>query len=80
MLQYYNDVICCSTECRDLLTRCLVRCPEKRITFADFFSHPFLELEYMPDENTFQKASILVTQVSVHFFIFIIIRLVRYAH
>ena len=52
-----------SSECRDLLSRCLVRCPEKRIDFSDFFSHPFLDLEHLPDENSFQKASLLVTQV-----------------
>jgi len=51
-----------SSECRDLLSRCLVRCPEKRIDFSDFFSHPFLDLEHLPDENSFQKASLLVTQ------------------
>jgi len=51
-----------SSNCRDLLSRCLVRCPEKRIDFPDFFSHPFLDLEHLPDENSFQKASELVTR------------------
>jgi len=51
-----------SLDCRDLLSRCLVRCPEKRIDFPDFFSHPFLDLEHLPDEDSFQKASQLVTR------------------
>jgi len=54
-----------SSECRDLLSRCLVRCPEKRIDFQDFFSHPFLDLEHLPNENSFQKASKLVNQAVV---------------
>ena len=53
-----------SSDCRDLLSRCLVRSPEKRIDFPDFFSHPFLDLEHLPDEDSFQKASALVTRVS----------------
>lgn len=51
-----------SAECRDLLASCLIRCPEKRIGFQDFFAHPFLDLQHLPDENSFQKASMLVTQ------------------
>jgi len=50
-----------SSECRDLLSRCLVRSPEKRIEFSDFFDHPFLDLEHLPAEDSFQKASKLVT-------------------
>jgi len=50
-----------SSECRDLLLRCLVRCPEKRIEFNDFFDHPFLDLEHLPGEDSFQKASKLVS-------------------
>eukprot|EP00092_Neocalanus_flemingeri_P002707 GFUD01002899.1.p1 GENE.GFUD01002899.1~~GFUD01002899.1.p1 ORF type:complete len:474 (+),score=123.92 GFUD01002899.1:539-1960(+) len=50
-----------SPECRDLLSRCLVRSPEKRIDFCDFFDHPFLDLEHLPGEDSFQKASKLVT-------------------
>jgi len=49
-----------SSECRDLLSRCLIRCPEKRIEFCDFFDHPFLDLEHLPQEDSFQKASKLV--------------------
>ena len=56
------EFLCFSSECRDLLSRCLVRCPEKRIDFSEFFSHPFLDLEHLPNEDSFQKASMLVTQ------------------
>lgn len=38
-----------------------MRCPEKRIAFNDFFEHPFLDLEHLPGEDSFQKASKLVS-------------------
>jgi len=50
-----------SSDCRDLLSRCLVRNPDHRIEFTDFFDHPFLDLEHLPGEDSFQKASQLVT-------------------
>jgi len=50
-----------SSACRDLLSRCLVRCPEKRIDLIDFFDHPFLDLEHLPGDDSFQKASKLVS-------------------
>lgn len=31
-----------STECRDILTRLLIHEPDQRITFQEFFDHPFL--------------------------------------
>ena len=40
----------------------MVRCPEKRIDFPDFFSHPFLDLKHLPDEDSLQKASAIVTR------------------
>ena len=51
-----------SSNCRDLLSKCLVRSPEKRIDLCDFFDHPFLDLEHLPGEDSFQKASKLVSQ------------------
>ena len=38
--------------CRELLSRLLVRCPEKRISFSDFFSHPVLDLAHLPGPDT----------------------------
>lgn len=49
-----------SEACRDLLTRCLERDPEKRISFQDFFEHPFLDLEHMPSQESEAKAMDLV--------------------
>jgi len=51
-----------SSDCRDLLTRCLVRSPEKRIDFSDFFDHPFLDLEHFPDQDSVQRASKIASQ------------------
>ena len=45
-----------SPPCTDLIRRCLVRNPEKRIDFGDFFDHPFLDLEHLPDEESLGKA------------------------
>ncbi len=46
-----------SKECRDLLVRCLERDPDARITFEDFFTHPFLDLEHFPSEESSKKAA-----------------------
>lgn len=45
-----------SKECRDLLLRLLERSPDARITFAEFFSHPFVDLEHMPSADSLLKA------------------------
>lgn len=34
-----------STECRDIMTRLLVHEPDQRITFQEFFDHPFLSVK-----------------------------------
>jgi len=41
-----------SQDLRELLSRLLVRCPEKRISFSDFFSHPVLDLAHLPGPDT----------------------------
>merc|ERR1719228_233546 len=51
-----------SADCRDLLTRCLVRCRDKRIDFPDFFQHPFLDLAHLPSSSSLQEATLLVSQ------------------
>lgn len=45
-----------SKNCRDLLLRLLERSPDARITFAEFFSHPFVDLEHMPSADSLVKA------------------------
>ncbi|XP_041837864.1 serine/threonine-protein kinase ULK3 isoform X2 [Melanotaenia boesemani] len=51
-----------SKDCRDLLLRLLERNPDARITFAEFFTHPFLDLEHMPSADSIVKAKELVLQ------------------
>ncbi|KAM8876692.1 serine/threonine-protein kinase ULK3 [Synchiropus picturatus] len=51
-----------SKECRDLLLRLLERNPDARITFAEFFTHPFVDLEHMPSAESLGKAKKLVMQ------------------
>jgi serine/threonine protein kinase len=45
-----------SETCRDLLSRLLQRNPADRISFAEFFNHPFVDLEHMPSDKSMQKA------------------------
>lgn len=49
-----------SRNCRDLLLRLLDRDPDTRITFAEFFTHPFVDLEHMPSAESLGKAKELV--------------------
>lgn len=51
-----------SKDCRDLLLRLLERNPDARITFAEFFTHPFVDLEHMPSAESLSKAKALVMQ------------------
>lgn len=43
-----------SQECEDLLSRLLNHCPEKRISFEDFFNHDFLDLKHAPSDDVRQ--------------------------
>ncbi|XP_067246795.1 serine/threonine-protein kinase ULK3 isoform X2 [Chanodichthys erythropterus] len=51
-----------SRDCRDLLLRLLERDPDTRITFHEFFLHPFVDLEHMPSAESLGKAKALVMQ------------------
>lgn len=51
-----------SPECRDLLQRLLIRDPDQRISFPDFFKHPFVDLEHMPCAESLQKAAAFVVE------------------
>lgn len=46
--------------CKDLLDGLLQRDPNKRISYAAFFSHPFIDLEHMPTAESLSKAVSLV--------------------
>jgi len=54
-----------SEQCRDLLLKLLQRDPQMRISFDDFFSHPFIDLEHMPRADSLQLAKSLVMQAVV---------------
>ncbi|XP_044789246.2 serine/threonine-protein kinase ULK3 isoform X3 [Bubalus bubalis] len=51
-----------SQDCRDLLQRLLERDPSRRISFQDFFSHPWVDLEHMPSGESLGRATALVVQ------------------
>ena len=45
-----------SDDCRDLLMRLLERDQNNRISFQEFFSHPFIDLEHLPGPACLEKA------------------------
>lgn len=51
-----------SKNCRDLLLRLLDRNPDSRITFKEFFTHPFVDMEHMPSAESLVKAKAMVLQ------------------
>ncbi|XP_070619093.1 serine/threonine-protein kinase ULK3 [Erythrolamprus reginae] len=51
-----------SPECRDLLQRLLRRDPQQRISFQEFFAHPFVDMEHMPSAESLGKATKLVME------------------
>ncbi|KAM9711123.1 serine/threonine-protein kinase ULK3 isoform 4-T4 [Dama dama] len=51
-----------SQDCRDLLQRLLERDPSRRISFQDFFAHPWVDLEHMPSGESLARATALVVQ------------------
>ncbi|XP_035883779.1 serine/threonine-protein kinase ULK3 isoform X2 [Phyllostomus discolor] len=51
-----------SRDCRDLLQRLLERDPGRRISFQDFFAHPWVDLEHMPSGESLARATSLVVQ------------------
>ncbi|RWS04156.1 Serine/threonine-protein kinase ULK3-like protein [Dinothrombium tinctorium] len=48
--------------CKNLLLRLLCSNPEKRITFDEFFAHPFLDLEHMPSKLSYEKGVNLIAK------------------
>lgn len=51
-----------SEECQDLLLSLLQRDPKQRISFEDFFDHPFLDLEHAPSASSLSQAIALVSE------------------
>lgn len=52
-----------SETCKDLLKRLLQRNPQDRISFEQFFNHPFIDLEHMPDATSYNKAVELILKL-----------------
>ena len=50
-----------SLTCKDLIEKLLQRDPKKRITFEEFFIHPFVDLNNAPSQESFLKAIKIVT-------------------
>lgn len=50
-----------SMDCRNLLMRLLERDQNKRISFEEFFNHPFIDLEHIPGPSCLGKAVSLLT-------------------
>ncbi|KAL5005540.1 hypothetical protein ScPMuIL_018996 [Solemya velum] len=50
-----------SDDCRDLLQKLLRRNPDDRMSFDDFFDHPFVDIEHAPAARCLSKASLLVS-------------------
>lgn len=60
--------------CKELLNGLLQREPDKRISYDEFFSHPFIDLEHMPSSESLSKAvrffpndELIVHEVVVYF-------------
>ncbi|XP_059158373.1 serine/threonine-protein kinase ULK3-like isoform X2 [Physella acuta] len=51
-----------SDKARDLTLRLLQRLPAKRITFEEFFAHPFVDMEHIPSKDSLTKASEIVAE------------------
>ncbi|XP_014224400.1 serine/threonine-protein kinase ULK3 [Trichogramma pretiosum] len=49
-----------SNECKDLLSRLLKHNPNERLSYDEFFSHDFLDLEHAPTHENFNHAVELV--------------------
>uniref|UniRef100_A0A914E0F0 Serine/threonine-protein kinase ULK3 n=1 Tax=Acrobeloides nanus TaxID=290746 RepID=A0A914E0F0_9BILA len=54
-----------SYECRDLLGRLLIRDPQQRINFENFFAHPFVAIDILAEDRNLAQARKLVNQASV---------------
>ncbi|KAJ8304440.1 hypothetical protein KUTeg_018023 [Tegillarca granosa] len=51
-----------SEDCRDLLLRLLQRQPDDRISFVDFFNHPFVDIKHVPSTESLSQAIEMVSK------------------
>lgn len=52
--------------CISLLKELLKILPDQRISFTNFFSHPFIDLEHMPTKDSYQKAQDIIKVANNH--------------
>ncbi|KAK6179679.1 hypothetical protein SNE40_011986 [Patella caerulea] len=62
-LPYGVDI---SDKARDLVLRLLKRNPDDRISFEEFFAHPFVDMCHTPNSKSLEKATALVTKACEH--------------
>lgn len=55
-----------SQDCQDLMLALLQRDPMDRISFEDFFAHPFLDLEHVPSPSCLGRAVSVI--ILINFF------------
>uniref|UniRef100_A0A0B6ZPW0 Serine/threonine-protein kinase ULK3 n=1 Tax=Arion vulgaris TaxID=1028688 RepID=A0A0B6ZPW0_9EUPU len=51
-----------SDNARDLTLQLLQRNPSDRITFEEFFAHPFIDMEHIPSENSLPNAIKIISE------------------
>ncbi|CAL1526109.1 unnamed protein product, partial [Lymnaea stagnalis] len=51
-----------SDNARDLILRLLQRQPARRITFPEFFAHPFVDMEHIPSKDALPKATEIIAK------------------
>ncbi|VDD86222.1 unnamed protein product [Enterobius vermicularis] len=61
----YPSTVKLSAECSDILRGLLVRDPQRRMTFEQFFSHPFVALLKMQSAQEFEKADEYIAKARI---------------
>lgn len=56
-----------SSDCRDILTRLLIHEPEQRISFQQFFDHPFLDLNHDASDEVRSQSIFRFTNLFIFF-------------
>lgn len=64
-----------SSDCRDILTRLLIHEPEQRISFQQFFDHPFLDLNHDASDEVRSQLIFRFTNLFIFFRNFMILPL-----
>lgn len=54
-----------SNDCRNLLKSLLNRDPDRRISFDEFFNHPFIDLDHAPSSDSLAKGNFLIREAEI---------------